>query len=47
MTFDDYDDERLMELSGERSERRRRLMVAVMLFAMAAMVLVPVIQAFT
>ncbi len=47
MTFDDYEDERLMQQAGERADRRRRLMVGALLFAMAAMVLIPVIQAFT
>jgi len=36
-----------MAQDGERADRRRRLMVWALLVAMAAMLLVPVIQAFT
>lgn len=40
------DDEWLMEQAGQRADRRRRAMVGALVFAMAAMVLIPVIQIF-
>jgi hypothetical protein len=43
----DHYEELLMQAAGERAERRRRAMVWALLLALAAMVLVPVIQAFT
>lgn len=42
---DQYDDW-LMEQAGQRADRRRRAMVGALVFAMAAMVLIPVIQIF-
>ena len=45
MNPDQYD-EWLMAQAGRRADRRRRLMVGAIVFAMGAMVLVPVIQIF-
>lgn len=45
MNPDEYD-EWLMERSGQRADRRRRAMVGLLVFAMAAVVVLPVIQIF-
>jgi hypothetical protein len=42
---DEYDDW-LMEQSAQRADRRRRAMVGLLVFAMAAVVVLPVIQIF-
>jgi hypothetical protein len=44
---DEQYDEWLMDQARDRAERRRRWMVGALLAALLAMVLVPVIQAFT
>lgn len=46
MNPDEYD-EWAMERAGERAQRRRQWMVGLLLVALAAMVLTPVVQAFT
>lgn len=46
MNPEDYDDW-LMEQARQRAERRRRWMVGALLTALLAMILIPVIQAFT
>ena len=46
MNPDEYDDW-AMERAGERARRRRHWMVGLLLVAIVASVLIPVIQAFT